>query len=115
MFHALLIAFFLLAGAAAQEIMGAWNLQSPPTCSGLTATVTYTKNFGQSDYQFTITWGDGSVALNETRTVEDGETVTYSYTYPAAGSYQIFAQAFVVSFQTEVSNAYYHTLTSIYG
>ena len=105
--HRLLLGLFLLASAAtAQEIMAAWNLQNPPTCTGLNVTLSFTKNFGDSDsnYAFNISWGDNSTGLIENTTVDDGETVFYSHAYSVAGSYQVFARALDVSFQTEVSD-----------
>jgi hypothetical protein len=99
----LLLVALLSACATAQQ-MGAWNMQSPPSCVGLNVTLTYTKNFGQSDYDFTIDWGDSSIT-SENRTVQDGETVSYDHVYAASGSFQLVAKALVVSFQTEVSES----------
>jgi hypothetical protein len=98
-----LILVLLPALAIAQEVMGGWNLKTPPICSGLNVTLTYLKNFGQSDYNFTVDWGDSS--SNDTlsnQTVANGTTVPFVHAYAAVGSYQIIAKAFVISFQTEV-------------
>ncbi|GKY96511.1 hypothetical protein MPSEU_000610700 [Mayamaea pseudoterrestris] len=100
--YRLLLAAILATCASAQEIMGAWNAESPPTCVGLNVTLTYIKNFGDSDYAFTIDWGDATAISTENRTVQDGEIVPYSHAYAAAGSYTILATALVVSFQTEI-------------
>lgn len=101
----LLLLFHLYATVVAQEIMSAWNQESPPSCAGLNVTLTFTKNFGANDYEFSVIWGDDSLVEIDNRTVEDGETLSFTHAYASAGTFQILARALVPSFQTEVRSS----------